>query len=132
MPLNPAELERLRTLLNQRLIALGREVRQMQLEDADTPGAVAPAPVEDLAGRSEERLRSALRHAEQERDIGELRDIDTALERMDKGIYGECADCGIDIPLPRLLARPAASRCHGCQEVYERSHPAVPGIAPEL
>lgn len=57
-----------------------------------------------------------------EREIAELDMIDAALARMDKGVYGQCADCGIDIPQARLHAAPEASRCMDCQEAFERSH----------
>jgi len=30
--------------------------------------------------------------------------------------YGKCKYCGEDIPVKRLLARPASSACVGCKE----------------
>lgn len=41
----------------------------------------------------------------------ELRLIDAAMQRMDAGEFGECIDCGEDIPLERLEALPFALRC---------------------
>jgi DnaK suppressor protein len=41
----------------------------------------------------------------------ELMLIDAAFQRMDEGAFGTCVDCGIDIPLERLLAVPYAIRC---------------------
>ncbi len=40
-----------------------------------------------------------------------LADVNDALQRMDEGKYGVCLDCGKDIPLERLQARPYAVRC---------------------
>ena len=37
--------------------------------------------------------------------------IDAALRRMDVGVFGECVDCGYEIPLDRLEALPFAIRC---------------------
>ncbi len=37
--------------------------------------------------------------------------IDRALERIDKGTYGVCEQCGQEIPFERLKALPAASVC---------------------
>lgn len=34
-----------------------------------------------------------------------------ALERIQKDKYGKCKECGIDIPMERLEANPAASAC---------------------
>ncbi len=38
-----------------------------------------------------------------------LKEVNEALERMQKGTYGKCAKCGEDIPLERLQANPAAA-----------------------
>ena len=38
-----------------------------------------------------------------------LKEVNAALERMEKGTYGKCAKCGEDIPLERLQANPAAA-----------------------
>lgn len=43
-----------------------------------------------------------------------------ALEAMDRGDYGYCADTGEEIGLPRLHARPDALYCIGAQERNER------------
>jgi len=46
----------------------------------------------------------------------EIERICSALERMDKGEYGVCADCGEAIPIKRLEALPYAARCVDCAE----------------
>ena len=43
-----------------------------------------------------------------------LADADAALERMDSGEYGTCADCGTQIPVARLEARPLSILCVDC------------------
>ncbi len=68
--------------------------------------------------------------AEQERDVDELRQIAAAKERMARGEYGQCVDCGVDIPFARLEAQPAAARCVPCQERYEQTHDNVVRIPP--
>ena len=45
-----------------------------------------------------------------------------ALVRIDRGVYGVCADCGKPIPEGRLDARPEAARCVGCQSKRDRRH----------
>ena len=47
----------------------------------------------------------------------ELAETDRALARGDD--YGRCADCGRDIPVERLRARPMAVRCRDCAERAE-------------
>lgn len=56
-------------------------------------------------------------------EIGELRSIDAALQRAKTGAYGVCAECGVEIPLARLQAKPDASTCVGCQTRIEARRP---------
>ena len=45
-----------------------------------------------------------------------LRDIDSALRRIDQEGFGECGECGEDINPQRLAVNPAAQRCIDCAE----------------
>jgi RNA polymerase-binding transcription factor DksA len=53
-------------------------------------------------------------------DLTEARDLDDALERVEAGKYGFCADCGLPIPESRLEAYPTTKRCRSCQEKHEQ------------
>jgi len=44
-----------------------------------------------------------------------LKDINSALQRMDEGVYGICKYCGEPIDAKRLQARPVASACVPCK-----------------
>lgn len=46
----------------------------------------------------------------------ELRDIDSALARLDKGDYGVCKYCKKAIAEDRLRARPTSSSCIECKK----------------
>ena len=59
-----------------------------------------------------------------ERELAELSLIDAALARIEADTYGECTDCGVDIPAARLKASPEAPRCIACQEKVERHQAA--------
>ena len=47
-------------------------------------------------------------------------EVTDALQRIQDGSYGKCADCGKSIPEGRLEARPEASRCVACQSKRDR------------
>jgi DnaK suppressor protein len=49
----------------------------------------------------------------------ELASIETALERMRAGVYGQCEVCNGKIPLARLNALPYATNCIDCQRASE-------------
>ncbi len=58
-----------------------------------------------------------------DRDVAELRELDAAAERLAAGTYdGSCADCGGEIEVERLFARPGVTRCIACQRRYEKTH----------
>jgi DnaK suppressor protein len=46
----------------------------------------------------------------------ELRLIDTALERIEHGVYGLCTKCSVEIDSGRLRAVPYANHCRACAE----------------
>lgn len=43
-----------------------------------------------------------------------LAEVDAALERLERGTYGICEQCGQPIAAGRLEARPTARTCIGC------------------
>lgn len=51
----------------------------------------------------------------------ELSLVNAALGRIETGTYGQCIDCGMEIPATRLHAAPEAPRCIACQEKFESS-----------
>jgi RNA polymerase-binding transcription factor DksA len=44
----------------------------------------------------------------------EARQIMFALQRIENGTYGVCANCGKEIPAKRLAVQPIATRCAAC------------------
>jgi DnaK suppressor protein len=50
----------------------------------------------------------------------QLRAVLDALDRVEQGTYGTCADCGSPIPEGRLDARPEAARDVKCQSRRDR------------
>jgi DnaK suppressor protein len=47
--------------------------------------------------------------------------IDAALNRLETGAYGRCAECDRDIAVPRLRALPFAVRCQACEVEHEQA-----------
>lgn len=67
-------------------------------------------------------LENALDVAALERNASELQAVEAAIARLHTLDYGECTDCGADIPFTRLQANPMATRCTACQTVFERTY----------
>ena len=58
-----------------------------------------------------------LRIRDRERKL--ISKIDEALGRIDDGSYGKCEECGADIGLGRLRARPVTTLCIDCKSLQE-------------
>jgi RNA polymerase-binding transcription factor DksA len=72
----------------------------------------------DIAGQTPEESESADEVEEYENKLHvehvlelRLRDVNKALEKIRKGSYGICENCGKEIPFERLQANPAAKNC---------------------
>jgi len=117
------QLKALRVQLEARARTLCADIRTVAEDRAGARALTPQDTVEDMGEQGERRSHDAVRHAEQDRDVGELHQIAAALTRMDEGGYGECMDCGMEIPLPRLQVQPAARRCVDCQHRHERQFP---------
>ena len=48
-----------------------------------------------------------------------IKKIHVSLEDIEDGVYGICDDCGRDISIERLKARPVARRCIRCKNKQE-------------
>ena len=64
-----------------------------------------------------DRTEAILHSARGQRD-----EVLAALSRIDEDSYGQCVDCGHEIPEGRLDARPDAARCVGCQSKWAKRH----------
>jgi DnaK suppressor protein len=63
-----------------------------------------------------------------DREVTELRETESALERLAGPAYGSCADCGGHIPVARLMAQPGARRCMDCQTRAEHGQGRPPSL----
>jgi RNA polymerase-binding protein DksA len=123
--LTDAQMQTISQLLDRRETEVRAEVRAAREAAAERPSAQGPQ-VEDLGEAGEQRIRVGIEHAELERDQQELREIEDTRERIANGTYGQCIDCGRDIPFERLKAQPTAKRCIACQSAWEKTHPTGP------
>ena len=68
-------------------------------------------------GSLEGNRNLTLRIRDRERKL--IAKIDEALERIDDGSYGKCEECGGDIGIERLRARPVTTLCIDCKSLQE-------------
>jgi len=85
--------------------------------DRIRPSSEPPGDLVDLAFA---RSQSEVEYDLIDRDLRELQGIEQARARIDDGVYGVCADCGLEIDAARLNVNPAALRCADCQGRREK------------
>jgi DnaK suppressor protein len=95
-----------------------RTVSHMKDEAANFP---------DPADRAtqEEEFSLELRTRDRERKL--IKKIDSTIELLDADDYGYCDQCGVDIGIRRLEARPTATLCVDCKTLDEIKERQVSG-----
>jgi hypothetical protein len=101
-PLSDGQLAVLRSMLEEQ-----RAFRVEQLAQLHLPGPHGP-----LSSTDPEVFRSLAAGAR-----AALRDVQSALWRMDEGNYGLCTSCGDTIGVERLEILPQSRLCLPCQRV---------------
>jgi len=111
------EIEMFRRLLNERIDELrseaGKTVETMD-DDENFPDSFDRATMES-------NRNSMLRIRDRERKL--IFKIQEALQRLNDGEFGICEECGQEIGIERLKARPVTTLCIECksnQEIAER------------
>ena len=107
------ELAGLRQILETKRRDILNEARKGDDREPD----VLPDEMDQAAAETEASLSYRLR----DRGKALLRKIDHVLERIRKGEYDECEDCGDTIDKRRLFARPETTLCIDCKESRERT-----------
>lgn len=65
-------------------------------------------------------MQQAMKMRLRSRESLYLKKVNEALQRIKNGTFGECEDCGDQIEIRRLNARPITTLCLGCKEEEER------------
>jgi DnaK suppressor protein len=114
--MNKAQLKKFKTLLEGKRDDIVRRAQQTLSEDMTLDANELPDEM-DLA--STEYLQSfTFRLRGREKSF--LNKIQRAIQKIDAGTFGQCEECGEEISLKRLEARPEAPLCIKCKEEQER------------
>ena len=84
--------------------------------DGSGPHSRAQFRPNDRASQEEE-FNLELRTRDRERKL--IKKIEKTLDLIDKGDYGYCTACGVEIGIRRLEARPTADLCIDCKTLAE-------------
>ena len=112
--MNEAQVEHFHNILGawkmELMQEVDRTVHHMQDEAANFPDP------NDRASQ-ESDFTMELRTRDRERKL--IKKIDESVDFLDSGDYGYCEECGIEIGIRRLEARPTANLCIDCKSLSE-------------
>jgi DnaK suppressor protein len=112
--MNEAQLTHFKNILEtwkeQLLADMDKTVNHMQNDAANFP---------DPIDRASQEEGFALELRTRDRELKLIKKIDETLENIKSGDYGYCLDCGAEIGIRRLEARPIAIQCIECKTVAE-------------
>jgi len=89
---------------------VSRTVHSMQDETANHP---------DPNDRASQETDMALELRSRDRERKLIKKIEEAIQTIDSGEYGFCEQCGVEIGVQRLEARPTATLCVDCKTLDE-------------
>ena len=112
--MNPKQLEHFRQIMNDIKAGLGKDIDRTVHTMQDE--ATVFADPNDRASQ-ESNMGLELRNRDRERKL--IKKINEMLAKIDSGEYGYCENCGVEIGLRRLEARPTATLCIDCKTLDE-------------
>ncbi len=112
--MSPKQLEHFTAILSAWRKELTDELDKMRQRMQDE-AINCPDPTDRATQESEMALE--LRTRDRERKL--INRIDKTLQHLEEGEYGYCDECGAEIGLRRLEARPTAEQCIDCKSLAE-------------
>jgi DnaK suppressor protein len=117
--MNDKQLKRFKKLLEERRRELLGHAEDTVLDMTDTKDNF-PDPTDRASVESDRNFILRLRDRERKLIVK----INEALERIEDGSFGICDDCGEEIGVKRLEARPVTTQCIECKTKAEAQEKA--------
>lgn len=112
--MNHEDLEYFRKLLTN-MLEDAQQNGDSTIEELTGGNEVFADPADRATAESDRAFTLRLR----DRELRLIRKIQGALRRIEDGTYGVCEECGEDISIPRLKARPVTRLCINCKARQE-------------
>ena len=122
--MNQRDLKQLRKLLDEKMTELLAEADRTVDVMTDAKAENFPDPTDRASLESNRNFCCASATASGS-SIGKIQE---ALARIDDGSYGKCEDCGENIGLERLRARPVTTLCIDCKSLQEAEERKLRGV----
>jgi len=122
--LSKEELERFKELITEKYKALLEELRYREqsfiMENQRETGSELSSYANHPAEAASDYANLTMNLNLAERDTKYLKQLEEALDRIERGIYGICTVCKSVIPMIRLEAVPTVTKCVECKNEAKR------------
>lgn len=98
---------------------LERKADMTNMLTESTHEQVTDGTIQDSGDEALSLTMEKLKNSLEQSEIDELRLIENAISKIEKGEFGFCVDCDEPISERRLENFPYAARCIVCQEAFE-------------
>lgn len=105
-----------KTQLERRLTHMEEGALDISLQDSISELSMYDNHPADLGSETFERSKDLALRDSTEFQMAKVKD---ALDKMDRGIYGQCDICGSEISVDRLEAMPSTTMCKKCKQADE-------------
>lgn len=112
--LSKNQINKIKKTLTQRLDEINSNIRNADFKVLDISHRSA-----DQCDRASLESAGQLNIRIKERESRLILKIELALEKIENGTFGICEDCGEDISVKRLIARPVTTLCIQCKQNEE-------------
>ncbi|MCC6125506.1 MAG: TraR/DksA C4-type zinc finger protein [Pirellulales bacterium] len=124
--MNKAELKVYRELLLSLRARLRGDVKQMadaalKKSRSESVGDLSSMPIH-MADIGSDNFEQEFTLSLMQNEGDTLQMIESSLERIEEGTYGQCEECGVKIPKTRLNAIPYSVLCVRCAEQQENGY----------
>jgi len=113
--LTPERIARLRGYLLEEQASLLQQLTSLENSVQEANVGLGNHMAEDATAAFDQATAVSLRRGH----ALALREVESALHRMEEGTYGRCERCGVEIDFARLKAVPQATLCMTCQRQAE-------------
>ncbi len=113
--MEPQDIESIRAILND-MLKEAQQKGDMTLEELSGTNESFADPADRATAESDRAF--TLRIRDRERRL--IKKVKEALQRIEDGTYGLCEECGEEISLSRLKARPVTRLCINCKAKQEQ------------
>ena len=118
------ELAKFRRMLMELQVKLSSNIDQLHNDALKTAGEtvddLSDVPAEHMADRGSDNFVRDLKIGILQDSAAELCDVNLALEKIEKGVFGQCEHCNNEISIKRLRALPFARLCIECRQAEEQ------------